>query len=118
MMVKRILLVSVFPLLLFCQDKMKGPKKILSNECNQNISLIYEFYKRHLSPIDGDRCPMVPSCSKYSKEVFRRFGLIRGFVFTCDRLTRCGNDLYYYKQLTNDNSEYYLDNPEKIIKIE
>lgn len=50
------------------------------------------FFRRHISPIDGDRCPMYPSCSKYSLEVFNKHGLFMGWIMTCDRLLRCGRD--------------------------
>lgn len=50
------------------------------------------LYKRHISPVDGDRCPMYPSCSQYSLQAFRKHGLFMGWMMTCDRLLRCGRD--------------------------
>ncbi len=51
-----------------------------------------ELFKKHISPIDGDRCPMYPSCSQYSLDAFNKHGLLMGWIMTCDRLLRCGRD--------------------------
>lgn len=50
------------------------------------------FFSQYISPIDGDRCPMHPSCSQYSRRAFQKHGLILGWIMTCDRLMRCGRD--------------------------
>ncbi len=53
-----------------------------------------DFYQTHISPVDGDRCPMYPSCSAYAGEAFEKHGAVTGWVMTCDRLLRCGRDTY------------------------
>jgi len=70
---------------------------------------VYIFYKKYISTVDGERCPMYPSCSTYSKEAFSKFGFFLGFIMTCDRLTRCGNDLYRYPKITINGREYAYD---------
>jgi len=50
------------------------------------------LYSRWLSPVDGDRCAMYPTCSQYSRQAFDRHGLLSGWILTCDRLLRCGRD--------------------------
>lgn len=50
------------------------------------------FFRRHVSPIDGDRCSMYPSCSQYSQDVVCKHGLMMGWIMACDRLLRCGRD--------------------------
>lgn len=50
------------------------------------------FFKRYLSAVDADRCPMVPSCSTYCIEAIHKHGLWIGWVMACDRLMRCGRD--------------------------
>lgn len=49
-----------------------------------------------VSRVDGDRCPMRPTCSAYCLEVFRNCGFIKGFVMTADRLIRCGGDTTHW----------------------
>lgn len=50
------------------------------------------FYRKYISGSYGDRCPMHPSCSKYSLEAFQKHGILMGWIMTCDRLMRCGRD--------------------------
>lgn len=56
------------------------------------MSATMNLFQQHVSPIDGDRCPMYPSCSQYSREAFSKHGFFMGWVMTCDRLLRCGRD--------------------------
>lgn len=48
--------------------------------------LLLRFYQRFISPLDGDRCPMYPTCSQYSLEAIKKHGPIIGIVLTADRL--------------------------------
>lgn len=41
---------------------------------------------RHISAVDGDRCPSEPTCSSYSVEAFRKHGFFIGWMMTVDRL--------------------------------
>ncbi len=50
------------------------------------------FYQEHISPIDGQRCAMHPSCSAYSAGAVEKHGVILGWIMACDRLVRCGRD--------------------------
>lgn len=68
-----------------------------------------ELYQHYISPVDGDRCLMFPSCSAYSKEAFRRYGFIRGMLMATDRLTRCSIDLTQYKIIRIGKKDYALD---------
>jgi len=45
-----------------------------------------------ISRADGDRCPMVPTCSAYSAQAIQKHGLLKGWIMTSDRLMRCGRD--------------------------
>lgn len=50
------------------------------------------LFKDVVSRADGDRCPMFPSCSQYSRQAFARHGFFIGWMMTADRLLRCGRD--------------------------
>ena len=50
------------------------------------------FFSEHISPADGDRCMMVPSCSHYAAGAVKKHGALIGWVMACDRLVRCGTD--------------------------
>ena len=47
------------------------------------------FYKRWVSPLLGQRCRFMPTCSEYSMEAIQRFGALRGSWLTAKRLSRC-----------------------------
>lgn len=47
------------------------------------------FYKRWVSPLLGQRCRFVPTCSEYSMEAIQRFGALKGSWMTAKRLSRC-----------------------------
>ena len=41
---------------------------------------------KHISEVDGQRCPSEPTCSSYSAQAFRKHGFFIGWVMTVDRL--------------------------------
>jgi hypothetical protein len=45
-----------------------------------------DWYRTVLSPLDGKRCTMAPTCSLYAQQAFREHGPLWGFVLTADRL--------------------------------
>ena len=51
---------------------------------------LVRFYQEHISQVDGDRCPMAPSCSSYARQAIDKHGIVIGWVMACDRLVRCG----------------------------
>ena len=50
------------------------------------------FFSKHISAVDGDRCPSEPTCSSYSAQAFRKHGLFVGWVMTVDRLIHEGDE--------------------------
>ncbi len=53
---------------------------------------LLQLYHNHISVVDGDRCSMHPTCSRYAAMSFEKHGLLIGWIMTCDRLVRCGRD--------------------------
>jgi putative membrane protein insertion efficiency factor len=74
----------------FAQNPDPGEDALLREE-SLFLSPI-TFYQKFISPADGDRCQMTPSCSAYSREAFQTHGFFLGWIMTCDRLMRCGRD--------------------------
>ena len=99
--------------ILNAQNPMKAPKCLnpkTSNKIKYNDEInTYFIYKEFISPIDGDRCPMYPSCSLYAKNAVDKFGIFIGFILFSDRLTRCGNDLFFYKEIRINKKILYID---------
>lgn len=52
------------------------------------IALIY-VYRYTVSPLLGNCCRFYPTCSQYSQDAFKRFGLMKGLGLTVWRLLRC-----------------------------
>jgi putative membrane protein insertion efficiency factor len=47
---------------------------------------LLRFYQTRISPLDGNRCPMYPTCSQYSVQAIHKHGPVIGAVMTVDRL--------------------------------
>ena len=56
-------------------------KKILIN-----IIKIYQYF---ISPLLGDRCRFLPTCSEYFIEAFKTYGLIKGLKLGSKRILKC-----------------------------
>jgi putative membrane protein insertion efficiency factor len=63
-------------------------------EENRKNALLYpiKFYQDYISSVDGNRCPMHPTCSQYCIEAFKKHGTFLGWIMCSDRLIRCGRD--------------------------
>jgi len=83
----------IFPLLMAgfspatAQDQFQAQAQALPHK-----NYFMEFYQDHISVADGDRCTMVPSCSQYAAQAFKKHGWVMGWIMSCDRLVRCGRD--------------------------
>tara|TARA_B100000945_G_C19962816_1_gene403859 strand:- start:233 stop:502 length:270 start_codon:yes stop_codon:yes gene_type:complete len=53
-----------------------------------NISII-KFYKYFISPIFGNRCRYLPTCSEYYIECLKTHGFIKGSTLGFKRIFRC-----------------------------
>ncbi len=73
-------------------------------------NLFIRFYQEHISVVDGNRCPMYPSCSAYASRVFKKHGPVLGWIMACDRLVRCGRDESKVSiKLLLDKNEFIYD---------
>ncbi|MCB1488409.1 MAG: membrane protein insertion efficiency factor YidD [Bauldia sp.] len=53
------------------------------------IGLIH-LYRLFLSPLIGRECRYLPTCSEYTEDAIRKYGLWRGFWIGLSRIQRCG----------------------------
>ncbi len=72
---------------------------------------LLKFYQDVISPIDGDRCPMVPTCSAYTYEAIEKHGWFMGWIMGCDRLIRCGGDELDVSEITVRGVERHCLDP-------
>ena len=56
-----------------------------------NLIFIYfiKFYKYLISPLLGQNCRFLPSCSEYAEESLRTHGLAKGLSLTFKRISKC-----------------------------
>ena len=52
------------------------------------IGLI-NFYKYLISPLLGNNCRFLPTCSEYTKEAIIEFGIIKGITLSFRRISKC-----------------------------
>ena len=54
-----------------------------------SILICLKIYKFFISPILGNNCRFLPSCSDYTYEVITEKGLMKGGILAIKRLTKC-----------------------------
>ncbi|HEX3008068.1 MAG TPA: membrane protein insertion efficiency factor YidD [Bacteroidales bacterium] len=59
------------------------------NPVSLTFSSLLFTYQKWLSPQVSADCLYSPSCSEYSKQLFKRYGFIGGIITSSDRLMRC-----------------------------
>ena len=47
---------------------------------------IYQFF---ISPILGQNCRYLPTCSEYTIECLKKFGIIKGIFLSVKRISKC-----------------------------
>jgi Putative membrane protein insertion efficiency factor len=71
---------------------------------NEMMIFYIKGYQRMISPVDGDRCKMYPTCSAYSYKVYQQYGLLLGSLLTFDRLTH-EMDEYKFTRIIDDQHD-------------
>ncbi|RJP57460.1 MAG: membrane protein insertion efficiency factor YidD [Deltaproteobacteria bacterium] len=67
------------------------------------------FFQNVISPVDGDRCPMYPSCSEYGIRALRKHGPFLGFVMIADRLIHERDEMTYASIVIVNGIRRYYD---------
>lgn len=67
-----------------------------------------KFFQNVISPVDGDRCPMSPTCSEYGIQALKKHGPFLGFVMIADRLIHERDEMKYTpRAIVNGMWRYY-----------
>lgn len=66
-------------------------------------------FQTFISPVDGDRCTLYPTCSAYSKEAIEKYGALRGFIMTADRLLHEADEPSYAPLIRKHGTLRYYD---------
>ncbi|MBE9487418.1 MAG: membrane protein insertion efficiency factor YidD [Desulfuromonadales bacterium] len=70
------------------------PQKNTEKQENSSISPLkfaVRAFQKYISPVDGTRCPMYPTCSSYALQALHKHGPLLGVFQTVDRLYREGD---------------------------
>lgn len=59
------------------------------NPVKWSLAGMLYFYQTSLSKHFSADCLYSPSCSNFSKDVIRHYGILKGIFLTADRLSRC-----------------------------
>lgn len=63
--------------------------KYLVAKTKQGLVLLIKIYRYTLSPIIGQQCRFLPTCSCYAEEAILQHGIFKGLSLTCGRILRC-----------------------------
>lgn len=113
----------------FGEDRMKSPDapkerhisrtnlRVTGDTTSHNpLSIFFDysvrFFQTFISPVDGDRCSMYPTCSAYSREAIKKYGPIKGFIMTADRLMHEMDETRFAPLIKKGDSLRYYDPPE------
>ena len=90
-----------------------GIEKAWGEEDSPSNPLIWvlKAYQEHISPVDGGRCPSVPTCSSYSIEAFKKHGFFMGWMMTVDRLIHEGKEESAVSPLLFSEGKWRLYDP-------
>tara|TARA_B100000214_G_C23868046_1_gene581236 strand:- start:268 stop:510 length:243 start_codon:yes stop_codon:yes gene_type:complete len=53
------------------------------------LILIIKTYQLFISPIIGQNCRYLPTCSEYTVECLKKFGTIKGIYLSFKRISKC-----------------------------
>lgn len=70
----------------------------------------YYFYEKMVSPADGSRCDLYPTCADYGYQAIQKHGPLIGGWMACDRLMRDhGQHVEHYSFISKFNKTRYHD---------
>lgn len=51
--------------------------------------LLIKIYQYGISPLLGPKCRYTPTCSQYSEQALRKYGLVKGLFLSIKRISKC-----------------------------
>lgn len=70
-------------------------------------------FRDHISAVDGDRCPSIPTCSAYGVQAFKKHGFFMGWMMTVDRLIHEGKEETAVSPLVFSGGKWKIYDPVK-----
>lgn len=75
----------------------------------RGVAALVKGFQKYVSPVDGDRCGLYPSCSNYALQALDKHGLLMGLVMTFDRLLRESDELRLSRPILSDGTLLFDD---------
>jgi hypothetical protein len=72
---------------------------------------LVNIYRDHISAVDSDRCPSLPSCSSYGASAFKKHGFFIGWLMTVDRLIHEGKEEAAVSPLVYSHGKWKIYDP-------
>ena len=104
------------------EDKLRSPwpgrrvaKKRMPDEQTSVPALVLDsyvaFFQKFISPADGPRCQLYPTCSHYAREAISKHGALLGFIMAAERLMRDNGGVPQHYPLIKKYHRYYYYDP-------
>lgn len=61
----------------------------MSQMIRASLALLVLGYRKILSPFLPRACRFYPSCSAYTEQAIRKYGVVKGVIFGIGRIARC-----------------------------
>lgn len=89
-----LIIISNSPIMAF-EDEFEEQSDAASYENRPGLNpgaWLVSIFKEHISAVDSDRCPSIPSCSSYCVKAIKKHGFFIGWIMTVDRLIHEGSE--------------------------
>lgn len=63
--------------------------KLLQKILSLPFIILIKFYQYVISPAMGPKCRFTPTCSQYSLEAIKKYGVFKGLILSIKRISRC-----------------------------
>lgn len=63
--------------------------KLIKQAPTQSAIILIKTYQKIISPVLGQHCRFYPSCSQYTLEAIKEWGLAKGILLGAKRISRC-----------------------------
>ena len=67
------------------------------------------FFQKVISPVDGPRCTMIPTCSHYALQALAKHGPFIGFMMSADRIVHEYEEQRWARPVRTPQGIRYLD---------
>lgn len=100
------------PVILTAADRDRAPRRAapaVPSVAATPFTWLLGIYQNHVSTVDGDRCPLYPTCSQYSVLAIRKHGPVIGIIMTADRLIHEGDEQQLAPRKKVGNRDRFFD---------